>query len=272
MMRAIARFALFAAVSSPVFAAGALFPAPLHLTRQIDDAGSSKTTIVNEYGYGNRLISVRGAFTSIADYERGELTEIDRDAGTYSITRFEAIAKAYQAVAIPGVAATGKKKPELRPIGAKATKSGRSAEFFEGAIGSAPARQTIQVAFDRSVTLSRGALEVLLGAAYPGVPRSEHELILSGAAPNHLAAQSQSSGSGTSEQPYALPIEEVISYEFDGQKLETRSSIVRVGSEPPPADMVSIPAGARLVVSRIVAVNQELEQITHPTAVSPRAP
>jgi len=257
MVRAVALQALFCLVVVPaLLAAGPLFPTPLHLTRQVHDPISGKTTMLNEYGYGNRLISVRGGLTSIADYEKGELLEIDRDAGTYSITRFEAIAKATQALGPQAAAAVAEtKKPMLRAVGSKATKSGRSAEFFESSIDAKPLKQKIEVGVDRSVTLSKDALEVLLGSAYPGVRRSEHEVVLS------AASQTQAS--------YSLPIEQVLSFDLDGQQLEFRTSVVRVGSEIAPADLVSIPAGARLVVSRIVAVSQEIDQINHPTSAPP---
>jgi hypothetical protein len=242
-------------VVSPLLAAGPLFPTPLHLTRQVHDPISGKTTVLNEYGYGNRLISVRGGLTSIADYEKGELLEIDRDAGTYSITRFDAIAKATQAVAPQAPAAAEMKKPVLRAVASRATKSGRSAEFFESSIDAKPMKQRIEVGVDRSVTLSKDALEVLLGSAYPGVRRSEHDVALS------AASQAEAS--------YSLPIEQVIAIDLEGQQLEFRTSVVRVGGETPPADLVSIPAGARLVVSRIVAVSQEIDQINHPTSTPP---
>ena len=48
------------------------------ITRQVHDSISDKTTLLEEYGYGNRLVAVRGGRTSIADYEKGELVEIDR--------------------------------------------------------------------------------------------------------------------------------------------------------------------------------------------------
>jgi hypothetical protein len=248
----------------PLLAAGPLFPTPLHLIRQVHDPISGKTTVLNEYGYGNRLISVRGGLTSIADYEKGELLEIDRGEGTYSITRFDAIAKATQAVGTPAPAAAETKKPLLRGMAARATKSGRAAEFFTSSIDAKPLKQTIEVGVDRSVNVSKDALEVLMGSAYPGVRRDEHEVVLSAAAPNGPVAQSQA------EAAYALPIEQVISYDLEGQKLEFRTSVVRVDSDTPPADLVSIPAGARLVVSRIVAVSREIDQINHPTAAPPR--
>ncbi len=253
-----------------MFAAGPLFPTPLHITRQLHDSISDKTIVLNEYGYGNRLISVRGSLTSIADYEKGVLTEIDRDAGTYSVTRFDVLAKAAQSIGSPEAAAVEKNARPLRSVGAKLTKIGRTAEFFEGDIDAKSFKQTIEVAVDRSVKISKDALEVLLGAAYPGVRRSEHEIVLSAAAPTRLRAASQAADSPAAEPPFALPIEQVVTYQMEGQTLEFRSSVIRVGSEPPPADVVSIPAGARLVVSRIVAVQREIDQLTNPTLPPPR--
>ena len=51
----------------------------------------------------------------------------------------------------------------------------------------------------------------------------------------------------------------------EGQHVEFRSSVLRVGSEAPPSDRVAIPPGAQLVTSRIVAVANEIERIDHPT-------
>jgi hypothetical protein len=238
----------------PAMAAGPLFPTPLHITRQIEDPISGSKITLNEYGYGNRLVSVRGNVTAIADYEKGELIEIDRDAGTYSVTRFEAIAKASQ---IAGVTAVKPKRP-IRSIAAKPVPSGRTAEFFDAQIDT----QTIEVGVDRSVTLSKEALEVLIGAAYPGVRSGQHEIVLSAAAPGRLSPGSQAVA--FSDALYALPVEQVIRHEVEGETLEFRSSVTRVAADPPPADLVSIPAGARLVDSRIVAVARELERQEQP--------
>jgi len=144
-------------------------------------------------------------------------------------------------------------------LGAKPAKIGHSAEFFQDDIESKPAKRSIEVGVDRSLTVSRDALEVLLGSAFPGTRRIEHEVILAAA-------------SGTSESAYALPVEQIIQVEADGEKLEFRSSILRVGNELPPADLVSIPTGARLVVSRMIAVQRELEQFDHPPLPPPRKP
>lgn len=117
-------------VSSSVDGAPLLFPTPLHITRQVHDPISGQTTLLNEYGYGNRLITVRGSVTAIADYEKGELIEIDRDGGTYSVTRFDALAR-LAGRAAPRVTAGGRVQWALRNATPAATKSGRVAEFFE---------------------------------------------------------------------------------------------------------------------------------------------
>ena len=247
-------------------AAPALFPAPIHITRQLQDPISGKTTVLNEYGYGNRLITVRDHLTAIADYEKGELIEIDRDAGTYSITRFDVVAKLSARNSNPSVkTAAQRTRPELRERTPTATKSGRAAEFFEANVETAAAKQRVAVGVDRSVKLSREALEVLIGAAYPGVRQPEHEVILSAAASNRLPVTSQATGAAESAAlHYALPIEQVVTYDIEGQQIELRSSVIRVTSEPPPADAVAIPAGALQVESRTAAVIREIEMIENP--------
>ncbi|HEX2836342.1 MAG TPA: hypothetical protein VHW00_25280 [Thermoanaerobaculia bacterium] len=275
MARAVSRIvvgALACAVAVFAGAAEPLFPSPLHITRQVHDPLSNTTVVLDEYGYGNRLVSVRGAKTSIADYERGELTEIDRDTATYSITRFDAIAKATQAIGAVAnenaQATTALARPRaLRSLGVKATAHGRNADFFESEVEAKELRQKVEVGVDRSATVSREALEVLLGAAYPGVRRAEHDLVLSAAAPQRSSVATNANESRTSL--YALPVEQSTTIELDGQSLSFRTSVVRVGSEAPPADAVAIPAGARLVTSRLVAVQNELELFNRPASSVP---
>jgi hypothetical protein len=247
-------------LSSPLFAAAALFPQPLHIIRQVQDPISGTTTVLNEYGYGNRLVSVHGDLVSIADYDRGELTEIDRSAGTYSVTRFEAVAKAAQALNPPTAVTERSVKHEPRALGAKPAAIGRTAEFFQDDLESKPTKRSIEVGVDRTVSVSREALEVLVGSAYPGTRLPEHDVVIAAAA-NRGA-----------EPSYSLPVEQTIRYEVEGQKLEFHSSVMRVGNELPPPDLVSIPPGSRLVSSRIVAVQRELEQLDRPAVPPPRKP
>jgi len=249
-------------LEAAAFAAAPLFPTPLHITRQVHDPIAGTTNVLDEYGIGNRLISIRAERTSIADYEKGELMEIDRKTGTYSITRFDAVAKVAQVTGAPVATKTGGLKPAApQSLGMKATRTGRNAEFFEAEVDG-EVKQRVEIAVDRSTLVSKEALEVLLGAAYPGVRRPEHDAVLSAARsqrPRGVMTQSESS-----EPAFAIPVEQTIHYELDGQQLEFRTSVVRLGTETPPADLVSIPPGARLVVSRYVAVMQELEKLEHP--------
>ncbi|MGZ4810384.1 MAG: hypothetical protein ACXV7D_13750 [Thermoanaerobaculia bacterium] len=263
-MAASLLFVSLLCATGELYAAAPLFPSPLHLTRQVRDSISGKTTVVDEYGYGNRLISIRGAHTSIADYEKGVLTEIDREQATYSVTRFDIVAKASAGSAVRDIAsAESSEKPVLRAGAAKRTKLGRPAEFFESQIDSAGSRRKVEVGVDRTVLVSREALEVLLGSAYPGQRRREHDVALSAAAPADTARSLSTASQATPS--YALPVEEVVDYDIEGQHLEFRTSVVRVGNEQAPADLVAIPAGARLVPSRIATTAAEVEQMNRPT-------
>ena len=272
-MATIARLALIGlacAVAFPAQAADALFPTPLHITREVFDPIAGTTAVLDEYAYGNRLVSVRGARTTIADYERGELTEIDRDDATYSVTRFDLLARAYAAIGAGDdvtrqshAARTG--APRLRRGGMKATKLGRNAELFEAELEPEPMKRTIAVAIDAQTSVSKEALEVLVGAAYPNPRRAEHDVIFTAAARDPGGAGVATNALAPS-QAYALPLEQSLTFELDGQTLEMRTSILRLGAELPAAELLSIPQGARLVTSRIVAVQKELEQLDRPPA------
>ena len=246
-----------AAGVSPDLEAGVIFPTPLHITREVHDPISGKTVVLNEYGYGNRLVSVRGDTTAIADYEKGELTEIDRAAGTYSVTRFETLAKLHGNSPTGEETAALAEEPQpraLKAVGAKATKSGRTAEFFQ-AEGET---FRVEVALDPGVRVSKEALEVLLGTAYPGTRSEQQALVI------HAATKSAAE--------YALPLEQLFSVVAGDERVEFRSSVLRVGTEAPPAEAVAIPAGARLVVSRSAAVLRELETLDAPPLVPPTRP
>ncbi|HEX6088023.1 MAG TPA: hypothetical protein VF266_26070 [Thermoanaerobaculia bacterium] len=116
-----------------------LFPAPLHLTREVTDPIGGSKTVIEEYCHGNRVVSVSGSRTAIAEYDKGTVTTIDFAAGTYSIATFDELAKAWRT---PRAAA-------------------------------APA---MRVTPDRRHTISREAAEVLLGIAYPAASAPEQVL------------------------------------------------------------------------------------------------
>lgn len=268
MKRAVAvalRALVCVGIVLPLLAASPIFPTPIHLTREVSDPISEKTIVLQEYAYGNRLISVRDNKTAIADYEKGELIEIDRSAGTYSVTRFETVAKAAKLQGGEGMdrPQAQSERRELKALGAKPTKSGRAADFFEAG--------GVEVAVDRGVRLSREALEVLLGSAYPGTRNEQHDIVIAAAAGNGGGRQI-ASNSATAAETYALPLEQNFDLAVGDEHVEFRSTVLRVGNEPPPADAVAIPPGARLVESRTAAVVRELELIDSPPLRPPQKP
>jgi hypothetical protein len=80
---------------SALLAAAVLFPEALHVVRKIDDPIAQKVTTLHEYYSGNRVITTSedGTRVAIADYERSEITVVDRVAGTYSVAPFDASRK-----------------------------------------------------------------------------------------------------------------------------------------------------------------------------------
>jgi len=89
-LRSLSFFVLALAITAfPAGAAELLFPKALHLTRRVHDSIGGATTVVEQYCYGNRVITVSGNVTTIADYDKSEITEINRADGTYSISRFD---------------------------------------------------------------------------------------------------------------------------------------------------------------------------------------
>src|SRR5581483_5691016 len=141
---------------------GVLFPTPLHFVRRIEDPIARTTVTVDEYCEGDRIVTVNGSRVAISDFAAQLLTEIDHARAVYSITRFAEIAETRAAV------------PQ--------------------------STSSVKVEIDRSVALSREAVEALVGASYPNRRTAEHDRILAEAAlaGGHLAAQSADA------QPYGL--------------------------------------------------------------------
>lgn len=217
-------------VSLVAAVAEVLFPTPLHLTRQIHDSIGGATVTVEQYCYGNRVVSVSGAVTSIADYEKNELTEINRDEGTYSITRFDDVARALNYGAPPAKASSEALKAdwEIRNNAGNALE----AELDEGTTK----RQT-RVAVDRSVSISKDALDVLIGAAYPNSRKPEDAIAVQAA---------------KGERAYALPVEQKTTFIIGGDGAEMRDVVTRVGNEQVPPELIAVPPDAKLVESRLM--------------------
>jgi hypothetical protein len=245
---------LFAAFAGNGLAADVHFPEPLHLTRRIDEPISGTTITVEEYCAGNRVVTVRGDRLVIVDYDRSEVTEIDRATGTYSVTGFDEIARvtAKSAPAAKSSAAT----PRVVSLGTRSTENGRRVDRFEIAAED----ETVHVDVDRSVTLSRAALDVLLGAAYPARPSAHHEELI------RAAARSAPRGPGTQTyerepETYGLPVEHSTTSTFEGTSITIRSVIIRVGDERAPPELLSIPPGAVRVESRSTAAARLTDEL-----------
>jgi hypothetical protein len=188
-----------------------LFPEPRHFTRRVEDPIAGTVTVIEEYCAGNQVVTVHGDRVVIADHAKQELIEIDRAAGTYSITSFDSIARA-------------------------------NARHKRRAVNDV----RVEVRVDPAIPLSRNAVEVLVGAAYPNQRRAEHDAILG-----------RTRGVSSESTTHALPVEQVI--EHDG--ITMRNTIVAVTSDRVPQQAVLIPPGAKLVESRITRLARELAEL-----------
>lgn len=219
--------AVLISLGASAAAAEVLFPEPLHLTRRIEDPISGSAVTIEEYCFGNRIVTVRGQKVAIADYERQQITEIDRAAATYSVTSFADLARTREA-----------------------TRSRRG--------DASPDRPAFDVSVDRSVTLSRQALEVLVGAAYPNQRTWQYDVIARAAA---TPRQRMQSTSAEQVESYALPVDQSLSWEDDGRRMTMRNVIIAVDRKPPPPELLVIPPGARLVEPANLATDRLLREL-----------
>ena len=240
-----------------------LFPTPLHITRELSDPVSQKATVIDEYCQGNRMISVSGSRTAIADYAKGEMTEIDFAAGTYSVTKFAQIAKLNEkttASAERPLAKTATSNDEWRlEARGGAVVASRPVETTEAERKDENSRQVIRLSADRQMTLSRGAVEAIMGIGYPHRASNVGDVLL-GALRSHDNKRVQTNGVAA-EDEYHLPMEQVFRFETGGESVETRNVVTRVGNELVPAEALTIPPGAKLVESKAVAMQRLLEEL-----------
>lgn len=235
--------ALFLALLVPLALIAAdpiLFPAPLHLTREVHDPVSDTITVVEEYYHGSRVISIRGDLTSIADYQKSELTEIDRAQGTYSISRFDEVARALQIGSPPSMSrASSSADSEAVRVSSAGTRqvAGRQADLYQVEQSSS---LSATIALDRVIIVSRDAFDVLTGAAYPNRASSEHRMLAA-------AARGAASASKQQNEEFRLPLEQVMTYRLDGEPIRFRSTVIRLDQELPPPDLLVIPRGAQRV-------------------------
>jgi hypothetical protein len=180
-------------------APGPLFPHPLHLVRRIESAIGGTRTTIDEYCEGNRMVSVRGDRISIADLSTRQLTEIDRAAGTFAITSLDAMS----AVRVTGARSGGHAWRRI-------TRLDRAETFALDLEGDEDPR--LEAAIDRSITVRRAALELLLGVEGGRQVGAMVDL-----------SRMTLAGAETSSDSYALPVLQVLV--AGGKEIETNTVI-----------------------------------------------
>jgi hypothetical protein len=239
-------------VAPLAFGGGVLFPRPLHLVRRVDDPISKTYATIDEYCIGNRVVTVRAAKVTIADYDAQQLTEIDHAAQTWSVTTFADIAQSRAALdARMGVSPA----PREARMMVSGTRSPNGLETF---VDETPHRR-LDIGVDRRVTLSRGAIEVLIGAAYPAKVTDEETEIL--AVAGSRGSISAMSVRATTAETYGLVTERTLTIDSDGTRLVSRNNIIRIGDETPAAEATLIDPGAKRIESRLTRLARELRDI-----------
>jgi hypothetical protein len=246
-------------------AATALFPKPLHLVKRVDDPFAKSAKTVDQYCYGNRIVTVAGDHVTILDYDAQTLTEIDHARATYSITRFDELANARPKG--PAQVSSAGASPRVTPQGVKSSRSGRSVDSFDV---EAP-HTRVNVGVDRSVTLSRAAVEALIGASYPNVRRPEHDAILGAAGPAARGGRiSANSTAGSDAAEYGLPSEQTVTVDSDGGAVTLRTSVLRFDADLPPSGAMLIEPGAKRIESPTARFAREMKDAdTIPVAPRP---
>ncbi len=251
----------------PLLAAPPLFPQALHLTRRVDrpDGGVS---VAEEYYYGNRVVSVAGDRSVIVDYEKHEIIEIDRAHSTYSITSFEKLAQLSGPAKAPRVAASDSTAMKSVPLPQRAKAAHN--EYFEGQPPAASPLEKVEVGIDGTVRLSKDALEVILGSAYPRTRSDESELVLQAAHGSHdRNPRIQSASAAPAADTYGLPVDQSMTYHVGGRTVEIHNVVTRVGNEPPPEEAVAIPNGAKRVDAHAVETQRVQDQLDNPGKSQP---
>lgn len=266
------RAALFAlcislGVAANAFAVDVLFPQPLHLTRAVEDPIAQSTFTIDEYYAGNRVVTISGPRVQIWDYERQERIEIQRDAGTYSVIAFGDLARAQSALRpaqSQSMAASDERRAPAwtrESLGMQDGPSGKRMEAFTLKAGGGP---SVTLGVDRSILLSRAAMEIVIGAAFPNPRRDGHDAILSAAqidvAPMSSGLVRTSSDSAVAAQ-YALPVQQITTFPAGGDTLQVRNVITGIRHETVPDALLVIPPGSRKVESHVEAFARELRAV-----------
>ena len=256
-------------LAAPSLFAEALFPKALHIVRRVEESLSGQSTTIEEYCAGNRIVTVQGNRVSVVDYDKQELTEIDHAKHTYSITPFDAIAKARKGQAVTHAEGA---KWQTTPAGVKASAAGRSLDTVEMVREQPNLKEKIEIGIDRQVGLSKDAIEALIGASYPNTRREQHDLLVDAARPQRGGGgrATISSVSTGAADVYGLPSEQTMTFEADGTRVVTRNRVLSVSYDTVPPELLNIEPGAARVESNITLVPKELESLDQlPAAKKP---
>src|SRR5947207_10772573 len=224
--------------------AAPLFPRPLHLVRRVEDPISHQTSTVDQYCAGNRIVDVRGARVVITDFDAQTITEIDHDNATFSVTKFDAVARA-----LPHP--KNQSKEEWQPMSGAASVRANARGLEWHSLTRDDDRSHLEVGVDRSITLSRDALDAILGAAYPN-PK------------NDVADAIARAAQGTGENEFALPMEQTLTVTAEGDAITMKSTIVAARNVPIPdsvARLLAAKPGATQVESHITRTARELGEL-----------
>jgi hypothetical protein len=223
-------------------AAGApLFPEPIHVRRELHDPIAERTSIVDEYCVGNRIVTIQGARVVIADYSRREVIEIDHATTTFSITSFDQLPERQ---GLSELATFEPRTEQTTP-----SFDGRQLETYEFRRETASERLTISVSIDPRVRLSRDALDAVAGRPDSFAHR----------AAMRAAGASDGRRLQTDALPlFGLPADQTITYEIAGEQLQYRSTVVAIDRDEPPPELLLIPPGATRTESRLVAIPRML--------------
>ena len=256
----IALAGLLVLVSLGASGAEPLFPEPLHLTREIHDPITGRTTIVEEYFSGDRAISIAGAVTAIVDYSKGESIRIDRGNGTWSVATLDALARASRRKGAKSIAATGEAW-SVRAAGS-ARRGANNVSLYRAAQPAAASgpRVEIEIAIDHAVALTRAGAEVIAGAAWPNERSPEAAAILRAAEGEGTVGQSAAGAIAASDR-LGLPLEVTIVWRDGGEELRFVNRVIRAGTERPPPEALDIAPGSRLVDDPRVAAAVLLDSL-----------
>jgi len=137
------------------------------------------------------------------------------------------------------------------------TPPGRGGRAFTSRLTGAADSRAIEVVVDDQVKLSRDAVEVLVGAAFPLHSSDESQIAIAAAARDASFAKG---GSGQ-RRDHSLPLEQTVTFESEGESLRMQNRVTRVGNEVAPLELVAIPPGARLVESDIILRERMLDEV-----------